>query len=212
MPFQIGNKLWLKCKNKKGQLRPGNPENWKHTEATKKLLSNMKKGLKPLLGMRWKLSEELRKNRSDWMKGKKNALGSKHTPERKEIESINAKENGLGKYIRTDEWRKKQSERYRGNKSPTWNGGSAISPYPLSWKNHFKEQIRFRDDYKCQVCGCPETECKKSMPVHHIDYNKSNINKDNLITLCHSCHSKTNHHRSYWIKSFSQREVSECHP
>jgi len=39
---------------------------------------------------------------------------------------------------------------------------------------------------------------------NHIDYNKKNCNPDNLITLCHSCHSKTNHNRNYWVKKFVQ--------
>ncbi len=35
---------------------------------------------------------------------------------------------------------------------------------------------------------------------NHIDYNKKNSNLNNLITLCGSCHTKTNTNRNYWIK------------
>jgi hypothetical protein len=37
---------------------------------------------------------------------------------------------------------------------------------------------------------------------NHIDYNKKNCNPNNLISLCNSCHSKTNFDRKYWINYF----------
>jgi 5-methylcytosine-specific restriction endonuclease McrA len=36
------------------------------------------------------------------------------------------------------------------------------------------------------------------LAIHHIDGNKQNCNPDNLITLCKSCHSRTNHGSTYW--------------
>ena len=36
--------------------------------------------------------------------------------------------------------------------------------------------------------------------VHHIDYDKENLDFDNLISLCHSCHGKTNFNQNYWIQ------------
>ena len=38
---------------------------------------------------------------------------------------------------------------------------------------------------------------------NHIDYDKKNCNSDNLITLCRSCHRKTNFNRENWIKYFN---------
>lgn len=70
------------------------------------------------------------------------------------------------------------------------------------WNKTFKEQIRYRDGYKCQICGCPEVECERKLSVHHIDYNKDNLNPNNLISLCHSCHQKTNGNRDYWKRYF----------
>ena len=43
---------------------------------------------------------------------------------------------------------------------------------------------------------------------NHIDYNKKNCNSDNLITLCHNCHSKTNHNRNNWINYFKGRNYN----
>ena len=87
----------------------------------------------------------------------------------------------------------------RGDKHPQWKGGKSFEPYPLGWTRLFKEQIRQRDNYTCQLCGVPEVECCKRLHVHHIDYVKENIKPKNLISLCASCHSKTHHRRDYWL-------------
>lgn len=79
--------------------------------------------------------------------------------------------------------------------------------YPIGWNKTFKEQIRYRDGYRCQLCGIPEAECSTSLHVHHIDYEKMNINDSNLISLCNSCHAKTNSNREYWKQYFSPKEV-----
>jgi len=80
------------------------------------------------------------------------------------------------------------------------------SLYPLGWTKTFKEQIRYRDGYKCQLCGCSEVENSRKLSVHHIDYNKNNILPDNLISLCIHCHGKTNTHRTYWKKYFKENK------
>ena len=85
---------------------------------------------------------------------------------------------------------------------PNWKGGISFEPYPLGWTKTFKEQIRYRDKYKCQSCGLPEIESNRKLCVHHIDYNKNNLQEDNLIALCVSCHMKTNYQRKVWEKKF----------
>ena len=41
--------------------------------------------------------------------------------------------------------------------------------------------------------------------IHHIDYDKKNNNPENLITLCNSCHTKTNiKNRDYWKNYYSE--------
>ncbi len=91
----------------------------------------------------------------------------------------------------------------KGKLSPNWQGGKSFELYPLGWNKTFKEQIRYRDGYKCQICGCPEVECNRKLDVHHIDYDKKNIKPNNLITLCISCHMTTNFNRDYWYAYFT---------
>jgi len=91
---------------------------------------------------------------------------------------------------------------FKNENNPNWKGGYTFKPYPLGWNKTFKEQIRYRDGYKCQICGCHERECNRKLHVHHIDYNKNNLKENNLISLCHSCHLKTNGHRKEWTKYF----------
>lgn len=86
----------------------------------------------------------------------------------------------------------------KGEKHYNWKGGISNEPYSFNFDEELKMLIRKRDFFKCKLCSAP------ALIVHHIDYNKKNSNKDNLITLCNRCHSKTNHHREYWIKLFKQ--------
>ncbi len=90
---------------------------------------------------------------------------------------------------------------YTGENNPMWIPNKIIF-YPSGWNRTFKEQIRYRDGYKCQVCGVPEEECMTNLPIHHIDYDKLNLDSNNLVSLCNSCHAKTNFNRKYWKKYF----------
>lgn len=81
------------------------------------------------------------------------------------------------------ETKRKQSLSHLGNKNPGWIDGRSFAPYPLGWNDTFREQIRYRDGYKCQDCGVPEVENGRRLEVHHIDCDKNNLTVDNLITL-----------------------------
>lgn len=83
-----------------------------------------------------------------------------------------------------------------GIKNGMWNGGTSIEPYAIGWRK-IRDNIRNRDNNICQVCGVYGG--LKNLDVHHIDYDKKNCNSDNLITLCKSCHAKTNINRLTWI-------------
>lgn len=64
--------------------------------------------------------------------------------------------------------------------------------------NKLKRSIRARDKHTCHMCwvvGSAENKGIIILDVHHINYNKKDNAADNLITLCHSCHTKTNYHR-----------------
>jgi len=89
-----------------------------------------------------------------------------------------------------------------GDKCIHWQGGKSFEPYSKEFTNNLKERIRFRDGYKCQECGVPQKECIGRLHIHHIDYDKKNSNEDNLISLCRSCHTKTNFGRKEWTEHY----------
>ncbi len=95
-----------------------------------------------------------------------------------------------------------------GENNGRWLGGISKNSYPLGWNKIFKEQVRFRDNYKCKICDKPEIENMRKLDVHHIDYNRDNLNWGNLITLCRSCHMKTNTNREYWINYFTGGDIN----
>jgi 5-methylcytosine-specific restriction endonuclease McrA len=88
----------------------------------------------------------------------------------------------------------------RGKDAPNWQGGKSFEPYSIDWNTKLKIIIRERDNYTCQECG------QYGNQIHHIDYNKKNCELTNLITLCRSCHMKTNFNRKDWIKYFKNVE------
>jgi hypothetical protein len=86
-----------------------------------------------------------------------------------------------------------------------WNyidGSSGI--YPKIFTEQLKESIRKRDNYKCQKCGLKEKNHYRKLDIHHIDYNKENCSKKNLITLCTKCNAIVNTRRNYWKKIFEE--------
>jgi len=99
---------------------------------------------------------------------------------------------------------------FKGENHWNWQGGKSFELYPLGWNKTFKEQIRYRDGYKCQICGVPEVECNKKLSIHHIDYNKENLKPKNLISLCQSCHVKTNFKRENWKEYFKIKGEISC--
>lgn len=68
--------------------------------------------------------------------------------------------------------------------------------YAKSFRGRLRKKIKERDNYTCQWCGLVSdfelhNTLEVVMDVHHIDYDRWNSNERNLITMCHSCHSKT---------------------
>ncbi len=89
-----------------------------------------------------------------------------------------------------------------GANSSKWIGGKSFEPYSIIFNNKFKKNIRERDAYRCQDCGILEKESNIKLHIHHIDYNKQNNKLTNLISLCKSCHGKTNINREYWQRRY----------
>jgi len=74
--------------------------------------------------------------------------------------------------------------------------------YPWFW-HELRKLIYRRDKWTCQECGvkCHNTT-RRRIQCHHVDYDITNNDPKNLITLCAMCHAKTNYRREDWIKHF----------
>lgn len=100
--------------------------------------------------------------------------------------------------------------RYREHPTKTGNyqGGVSFEEYSPLFSQQLKDRIRVRDNFICQICGVPELETYRRLDIHHKDYDKKNNAEDNLISLCQSCHLKTNFNREKWIAFF--KGESQC--
>jgi hypothetical protein len=108
---------------------------------------------------------------------------------------------GCIKKQRSVETRIKLSK-YRGEKCSAWKGGLATKPYAPGFNKLKKDYIRDIDNHICCECGKKESDMNIKLHVHHIDYDKNNHEQGNLISLCQSCHSKTNFNRECWTKRY----------
>ena len=131
------------------------------------------------------ISPEVRKNMSLSKIGNKNTLGYKHSK------------------LTLKKMSESQIKRVKDGRNHLWKGGISFAPYSIDWTRTLRRSIRERDNYECQMCFSPQED--RAYDVHHIDYNKNNCNPNNLITLCHTCHSKTNTKREYWISYFNTK-------
>lgn len=85
-----------------------------------------------------------------------------------------------------------------GENSGTWKGGKSFELYSPLFNFKLKEEIRKRDNFRCCECGSPQDESIRRLEVHHIDENKKNNDKSNLISLCKSCHRKVHNSKNDW--------------
>ncbi len=76
----------------------------------------------------------------------------------------------------------------------------------FDWKK-IRLMVYARDKYICQECHSVLSvkHGKKKICCHHIDYDVNNLSLENLVTLCYSCHAKTNYRRDDWIAHFKNK-------
>lgn len=166
----------------------------KRTEGAKLNYSKAKKGFKHSEESRRKNSES-KKGRIPWNKGLTSLEDNR---------ILSGKENpnyGNGDKIRGEKNPMYGVHRF-GEGSSNWNNGSSFEEYGIEFNKKLKQQILERDNYTCQDPNCDGNH--KKLHIHHIDYDKKNNNPENLITLCNSCHSKTNgkNNRNYWVSYY----------
>jgi hypothetical protein len=166
-----------------------------HCSETKEKISksNKSKGRKH--------TEEWKQNLREKNSGENNPFyGKKHTDEsRAKISQNHADHSGEKNpnYANGD--------KIKGEKNPGWLGGISYGEYGLEFNQELKKSIRKRDFFKCKICK------KNGYDVHHIDYDKKNNLSENLITLCRSCHMKTNFNRESWKSFFkTTKEENTC--
>lgn len=169
------------------------------TEEHKKKLSIVRIGVKLSKETRRKMAESRRKfyQKYPLPRGEKHHLWGKHRSEKtkEKLRETSRK------------WRQENPDFLRGKNSPAWLGGISFEPYGIEFNEKLKEEIRKRDNYACQMLDCNAIQNGKKFPIHHKDYNKRNNEDWNLVTLCHSCHSKTNTNREYWENYFKENII-----
>ena len=174
-----------------------------HSKETKRKMSEIRKGIKFSKNTLRKMSiskklrfsnPEIRKKLSETIK----KLYQNNPLYKQKLRIAN-----LGKKASL-ETRQKMSLATRLKNHWNWQGGKSFEPYTVEWKNTLKRSIRERDKYVCQICSIQQNDI--AFDVHHIDYDKKNCNPNNLITLCHSCHTKTGKNRNYWMNILQKGE------
>lgn len=175
----------------------GRPAHFKHNHHTRVHPTGFKKGhipyikgtgkpKKPLLSHEQlsKLRRELALKRD--INGKNNPFyGRHHTVNTKEV----------------------ISHKLSGANHPQWRGGASFLPYPPAFNRKFKRLIRERDGNRCIRCHKTPKANGRTLPVHHIDLDKSNCDPTNLITLCDYCNLWFNHHIDESPISFPRRKM-----
>ena len=173
--------------HKKGYKREPYSKEWR--DNISKSLKGRKVWNKGKKGLQKAWNKGLKTGFIPWNKGKKGIIKQSKETIEKRLKTF--KEIG---------YKPKPPILYK-EKSHLWQGGKSFETYTVDWTKTLKRSIRERDRYVCQICGKQQEDVAHS--VHHIDYNKKNCNPENLITLCNSCHIKTNTNRDNWIQYFA---------
>jgi hypothetical protein len=100
------------------------------------------------------------------------------------------------------------SEHLIGEAHPQWRGGH--DDYPPDWTPTLRDRVRMEQGNRCWICGLSEELNGRGLSVHHIDYDKNNLQRENLVALCDSCHVQTNSNRPQWqglLTRFGSAEV-----
>lgn len=165
------------CKAKRGECKKENNSFFgkKHTEETKKIIGKSRKKYKD-------------KKASHYIDGRSTKIyycidncGQKVSKKGNRCKSCAQKEERNHSYI----------------------DGRSYEKYPFEFNQKLRDKIRKRDLFTCQSCGMTEKEhlsiYRRRLSLHHINYDKKNCSKSNLITLCVRCHRKTNHNKKEWV-------------
>ncbi len=193
----------------------------KHTEEHNKNISEGNKGRIVTEITRLKISEGNKGKIHTDEQNKKNSEFQKERFKNKENHPMYGKQQNLKSRQRISETKIKNGLS-KGKNNPmygkrlelasNWQGGKSFEEYGIEFNKELKQQILERDNYTCQDPNC-KIENPKRLHIHHIDYNKKNNNSENLITLCISCHIRTNYNREYFAEFYQNimmDKLMEC--
>ena len=101
-----------------------------------------------------------------------------------------------------------QFVKHKSNKKPISKKPIRMNgkEYDPNW-HEIRKKIYERDLWTCQECNikCHGRGTKNKIQCHHIDFDPLNNESSNLITLCASCHMKTNFNRVNWIEHYQDK-------
>lgn len=166
-----------------------------HSQESLDKISKAKTGVSWESQMGKEASNERREKQSQNYSGEGNPFYGKEHSQESKTKIVNA-------HLKNEDWKDSKNPWYgkgylrKGKNNPSWNGGTSFEEYPETWTDELKTKIRLRDQFICSICK------SNGYDVHHIDYNKKNCDVSNLITLCRSCHAKTNFNRDAWKSYF----------
>jgi hypothetical protein len=119
-------------------------------------------------------------------------------------------ESNMGKRFTEDHKQKLSEYRrgvYVGENCPAWKGGISFEPYCPKFNHNFKWRVREFFNNTCVMCGKQKgVNYNRNLVVHHVNYDKEvccNENQRLFVTLCTSCHAKTNDGREFWESHFT---------
>lgn len=90
-----------------------------------------------------------------------------------------------------------------GENSVLWVGGKSFEQYCVKFNNSLRKRVRAFFNNRCMLCG--KIQVDEVLNVHHVNFDKSTCcNKGTplFVTLCRSCHAKTNFNRDAWELKF----------
>jgi hypothetical protein len=183
--------------NKQRESVTGNKNHFygkKHSEETKRKISESKKGKSPAPNKGKPCSDITKRKIGDANKGRI------HTEEER-----NKRSAALKGKRRTKEQRIKMSCIQRGIPIEAFNGFS-WQKYCNKFDRPLKERVRSYFGRMCVHCGKLEKDNGRKLDVHHVNFDKMiccNDVKPLFVALCRSCHSKTNHLRDGWEEYFT---------
>jgi organic radical activating enzyme/predicted HNH restriction endonuclease len=101
-----------------------------------------------------------------------------------------------------EEVRKKLSDGKLGERNPQY-----IKDHPMRNFAITKTEIS-KGSRVCEICGAKRSTDKTAIEVHHIDENHYNDSVDNIVVVCHKCHSQI-HQRGYNFWNGSRRDKKQ---